>query len=144
MYSSNYLRASSSMNNLVDSSIWVIISLILAIVGGILIYFLFLSKKNEGKFKGFVAWLYDFLSFKKMFMEALLKITYLIVALFITLSSFALIGTSFLSFLLTLVIGNIAARVVYEFSLLLLVITKNTTEINDKLSKDKEKKKEDK
>ena len=139
MYSSNYLRASSSMNNLVDSSIWVIISLILAIVGGILIYFLFLSKKNEGKFKGFVGWLYDFLSFKKMFMEALLKITYLIVALYITLSSFALIGVNFWAFLGTLIIGNVVARLIYEFSLLLLVICRNTTEINKKLSKkDKE------
>ena len=96
---------------------------------------MFLNKKNEGKFNGFVGWLYDFLSFKKMFMEALLKILYLIVALFITLSSFASIGTNFLAFLLTLTIGNIIARLVYEFALLLLVICRNTTEINKKLSR---------
>ena len=77
--SSAYLRSSSS---LVEGSVWLIISLVLAIVGGILVYFLFLSKKNEGKFTGFLGWLYDFLSFKKMFLEALLKITYLIVAIY--------------------------------------------------------------
>ena len=131
-YSKNLLSSSSSV---ADASVWMIVSIILAIVGGILIYFLFLSKKNEGKFNGFVGWLYDFLSFKKMFMEALLKITYLIVALYITLSSFALIGTSFIGFLAMLIIGNVVARLVYEFSLLLLVICRNTTEINKKLSK---------
>jgi len=131
-YSKNLLSSSSSS---VNSSVWMIVSVILAIVGGILIYFLFLSKKNEGKFNGFVGWLYDFLSFKKMFMESLLKITYLIVALYITLSSFALIGTNFVLFLVTLIIGNVVARLVYEFSLLLLVICRNTTEINKKLSK---------
>ena len=82
MSSSYYSRSLLSTSDAVNSSVWLIVSIILAVIGGILIYFLFLSKKNEGKFKGFVGWLYDFLSFKKMFMEALLKITYLIVALY--------------------------------------------------------------
>ena len=121
----------------------VILSIILAVVGGILIYFLFLSKKNEGKFTGFLGWLYDFLSFKKMFLEALLKITYLIVAIYITLYSFVLIGDSFLGFLLTLVLGNVIARVVYEFSLVLLVICRNTTDIAKNTSKKVEEKKDE-
>lgn len=137
--SSSYLRNSSSM---VEGSIWLIIAAVLAIVGGILIYFLFLSKKNEGKFTGFLGWVYDFLSFKKMFLETLLKITYLIVALYITLSSFALIGTSFLGFLATLILGNLAIRVAYEFSLILLVICRNTTDISKKLTVNKDEKKD--
>lgn len=141
MSSSYYSRSLLSTSDAVNSSVWLIVSIILAVIGGILIYFLFLGKKNEGKFKWFVGWLYDFLSFKKMFMEALLKITYLIVALYITLSSFALIGSNFIGFLAMLIIGNVVARLVYEFSLLLLVICRNTTEINKKLSKkDKESK----
>ena len=123
------MYSTRALTSAVGSTVWVILSIILAVVGGILIYFLFLSKKNEGKFTGFLGWLYDFLSFKKMFLEALLKVTYLIVAIYLTLSSFALIGDSFLSFLLQLVLGNIVARVVYEFSLILLVICRNTTDI---------------
>ena len=134
-------RTITSMSSAVGSTVWIILSLILAIVGGILVYFLFLSKKNEGKFTGFVGWLYDFLSFKKMFLEALLKITYLIVAIYITLSSFALIGESFLGFLLQLILGNVIARVVYEFSLVLLVICRNTTDIAKNTSKKVEEKK---
>ena len=109
------------------SGIWTIVSVILAIIGGIVLYFTFLSKKNEGKFTGFLGWLYDFLTFKKMMIENVLKILYIIVALFVTLSSFGLISISFLAFLLT--------RVIYELLLVKLVICKNTTEINKKLNK---------
>lgn len=126
---SKYGTTKTSASAMAGNAVWMIVSIILAIVGGLLIYFLFLNKKNEGKFKGFLGWVYDFLSFKKMFLETLLKITYLIVALYITLSSFALIGVHFLAFLSTLVLGNILARVGYEFSLILLVICRNTTEI---------------
>ena len=119
----------------VASGIWTIVSVILAIIGGIVLYFTFLSKKNEGKFTGFLGWLYDFLTFKKMMIENVLKILYIIVALFVTLSSFGLISISFLAFLLTLVIGNVLTRVKYELLLVKLVICKNTTEINKKLNK---------
>ena len=44
-------RSVINMSSAVGSTVWVILSLILAIVGGIVVYFLFLSKKNEGKFK---------------------------------------------------------------------------------------------
>ena len=134
-------RSITSMSSAVGSTVWIILSLILAIVGGIVVYFLFLSKKNEGKFKGFLGWLYDFLSFKKMFLEALLKVTYLVLAIYITLSSFTIIGENFLGFLLTLVLGNVAVRVIYEFSLILLVICRNTTEIAKNTSKKVEDKK---
>ncbi|MCI6349308.1 MAG: hypothetical protein MR779_00125 [Tenericutes bacterium] len=116
-----------------NSLTWMIIALILAIAGGILVYFLFLKKDNENKFTGFLKYLYEFLSFKKMWLESILKISYLILAIYISLMSFELIGTSFLGFILTLVFGNIVLRVVYELSLLLLTICRNTTEINKKL-----------
>lgn len=131
-----YGRSSSVLNSTSSGSVWVIVSLVLAIVGGLVLYFVFLNKKNEGKYTGFLAWMYDFLSFKKLFIEAFLKITYLILAIFITLSSFALIGSSFLGFLSTLIVGNIVVRAGYEFSLILLVICRNTTDINKKLPKD--------
>ena len=51
MLYSSYLG--SSYSNAAFNSIWIIVSAIIAIIGGILTYFLFLSKKNDGKFKGF-------------------------------------------------------------------------------------------
>ena len=140
MYSSYYSKSSAS-SNLFSSgnAIWIIISAVVAIIGGIALYFTFLSKKNEGKFTGFLGWMYDFLTFKKMVIENILKIVYLIVASFITLSSLAFISSSFVTFLLYLVLGNLIARISYEIFLVILVICKNTTEINKKLNnQDKE------
>lgn len=116
-----------------SSTTWMIVAFILAVVGGILTYFLFLKKDNNNKFTGFVNYLYEFLSFKKMWLETILKVSYLILTIYITLMSFELIGKSFIAFLLTLVFGNIILRVVYELSLILLTICRNTTEINKKL-----------
>lgn len=133
---SSYAKGYSTSNSLVSTgnAVWMIVSIVIAVIGAIVLYFTFLSKKNEGKFTGFLGWMYDFLSFKKMVIENILKIIYLMVAMFITLSSFALISTSFLSFLCYLVIGNIVTRVIYELFLVTLIICKNTTEINKKMS----------
>lgn len=116
-----------------SSATWGTIALILAIIGGILVYFLFLKKDNENKFTGFKKYLYEFLSFKKMWLETILKISYLIITIYISLMSFELIKTSFLLFVLTFALGNLIVRVIYELSLLLLTICRNTTEINKKL-----------
>ena len=58
----------------------------------------------------------------------------MILALYVTLSSFAVIS-NFLFFLFYLIVGNITVRLIYEFSLILLIVCRNTTEINEKLSK---------
>ena len=55
-----------------------------------------------------------------------------------------LISTSFVLFLVQLVFGNIIARIGFEFSLLMITICKNTTEINDKLKQNIVPKKEEK
>lgn len=117
-----------------DAIIWIIIAAV-AFIGGIVLYFTFLSKRNEGKFKGFLGWLYDFFNFKKFTIEAILKITYLILTIFITLASFTIIPSSPAGFLVLLILGNLAIRIVYEFSLVILVICRNTIEINKKLTK---------
>ena len=137
MYSTKTLvtaaPASSSMG------VWTIVSLILAIIGGIVAYFLFTAKKNKGEFKGFVAWLHSFLRFDKMMIEAIIKILYLVSAIFITLASFELIGTNFLLFILTLTLGNVLIRIMFEFSVLGIQLWKNTTEIKEAITEKKNK-----
>ena len=67
-----------------------------------------------------------------MLIENLLKVTYLILTLFVTLSSLGM--GNILAVLLSLLLGNLVVRLVYEFSLILLIICRNTTEMNKKLS----------
>lgn len=119
-------------NALTGSSVWTIVSFVLALVGCFVIYFLFVNKKEEIKDKK-LAWVKSFLSFDKMLIETILKITYLFLALFITLASFSLIGENFVSFLIVLIGGNLLVRVIYEASLILIMIWKNTTDIKKKL-----------
>lgn len=116
------------------SAVWTIIAFILAVVGGFLAYYLFVknTKKMDNKF---LNWLKRFLNFKEMLIEPILKVSYIILAIFITLYSFNMIGVSFISFLFTLVLGNIILRIIYEWCLVLIMIWKNTTEINDKTKK---------
>lgn len=111
---------------------WLTIAAILAIVGGFVVYFLFMSSKNEKKFTGFTKWLYDFLNFKNLTLELILKVCYVILAIYTTLSAFNYIATSALEFFGILIIGNLLLRVAFEAALLVIMIYKNTKEINEK------------
>ena len=133
MFENNLYGYNSLSSGIAGSLVWMIIAAVLAVIGGIALYFTVFSKANENKFSGFMKWLYDFVTFKKMMIETILRVLYIITAIYITLSSFALISTSFVSFLLTITLGNILARIVFEFSLVILTICKNTTEINGKM-----------
>ncbi len=113
--------------------VWTIISAVVAVAGTVCLFVLFLTKKNEGKFKGFLGWLYDFLQFKTLVIEFVLKATYICATIFVTLDSFSLIGSSFVSFLLTLTLGNVLLRLIYELSILFVKICNNVSEINKKM-----------
>ena len=136
MYNYNYNDLENMLGGVSNQSSgaasWTIIAFILAIVGGILAYFLFVKqdKKLDNKF---LVWLKNFLEFKEILIEPILKVTYIIFAIYITLTSFNLIGTSFVAFLATLLLGNVLLRVVYESLLMFVMIWKNTKEINSKL-----------
>lgn len=111
-----------------------VISLVLAVGGGIFLYFWFLPKANENKFTGFLGWLYGFLQFKTLVIEMLLKVLYLIAAIYVTLMAIVtLFSGSFWGFLLYLTVGNLAVRICFEFSLVLIQIFRNTTDINAKI-----------
>lgn len=119
------------------ASIWGIIALVLAIVGGILVYFLFVKAKTEPKGK-FAKWLKDFLSFKIMWIEPILKVVYYIATIFTVLYSFtflALGGYGFLIFLMCLVLGPIIIRIFYEATMMFIMIWRNTRDIAENTKK---------
>ncbi len=133
MYSTyGYGSGLDSIGYSAGSNVWSIVALILAIIGAILAYFLFVKPKKDYPSK-FVNWLRSFLNFDEMVIEPILKVTYIFLALFITLTSFNFISVHFLLFLAYLVLGNLVARVIYEASMILIKIWKNTKEINKKM-----------
>ncbi len=104
---------------------------IFAVVLGVIAYYGFVKKDGKPK-SAFFAKLKDFLNFDTMIIEGLLKATYIILAIFVTLFSFQIIPINFLEFLFVLVFGNILVRVAYETSMVVLLIWRNTSEINKK------------
>lgn len=131
-------KNSSSLSGAYDTAagigIWGIIALILAIVGGILVYFLFVKAKTEPKGK-FLKWLKNFLSFKIMWIEPIMKVLYYIATIFIILFSFsylALGGSGILMFFLSLILGPVVIRVLYEMTMMFIMIWRNTRDIAEK------------
>lgn len=136
-YSYYLNNSSSAMNTLEGIGIWGIIAAILAIVGGILVYFLFVKSKTEPKGK-FVKWLKEFLSFKIMWIEPILKVLYYIGTIFVILISFsflALGGYGILSFFLCLILGPVGVRLAYEMTMMFIMIWRNTRDIAEKIAK---------
>ena len=127
-YGINAISASSS-----SSTSGSLIAFIVAIAASIVIYFVFMDKKEESKYTGFVKNLYDFLHFKINFIEAFLKIAYITTTLYVTIISFSLIKVDVALFFMTLILGNIIIRILYEAAFLLYNIYLNTKEINNKL-----------
>lgn len=117
-----------------EAGIWGIIAFVLAIIGGILVYFLFVKAKTEPKGK-FLKWLKEFLSFKTMWIEPILKVLYYIFTIYIILVSFALISSSFLAFILTLVFGPVIVRLIYESFMMFIMIWRNTNDIANNTKK---------
>ena len=112
-----------------------VILFLIALVGGICAYLMFVKSNEEPKDQRLLK-LKEFLSFNKMIIEGLLKATYIIFALFVTLSSFQImIGTSFITGLMMLILLNIMLRIGYEASLIVLLIWRNTSDISKKLGK---------
>lgn len=136
MYSSPYgYGYNNGFSSLQTASVFSAIGLIAGIICAIVLYIVFLKKSNDGKFTGFVGWMYEFLNFQKLSIEAILKIVYIILAVWITFTSFGLIsGGGFLAFITFLIFGNIILRIAFEFSMLTVKICKNTIEINKKMT----------
>lgn len=133
MYSYEYSRYNySDLFSNVDQDTLGIAGLV-ALVVSIIVYFAFLSKRNKGKFTGFVGWLYEVLNFGKLIIECVLKIFYMFLTLLVSILSIVHMKESFSEGLIYFIIYNIAIRVGYEFMLMLVSIWKNTKEINGKL-----------
>lgn len=143
MYDLDYMAGETAKTaaNVASTVAWSFIAIVLAIVAGVLVYFMFVKSdkpvsKNLKKLK-------DLLDFKTMLIEPILKIVYIVLTIFIILFAFGLISTSFVLFLIVLIFGPLSLRIAYELMMINIMIWKNTKEINENL-KPKSTKKEDK
>jgi len=112
-----------------------LLTAILSVIGGLVVYFTFMSRKKEGTFKNsFVKWLYDFLHFKVIVLDTISKVLYVVCAVFLTLFGviFLFVGQGMV-FILSAVVGNVLLRLAYELFMLFIKLVRNTSEIKNKL-----------
>ena len=118
----------------IDSSlVWMIIALVVAVIGGIALYFTVFNKKNDGKYNGFMAKLYDLVHFKYFVIDDLFRVLYLISAIAVTLLSLQYLANW--RFLVILVGGNLALRISFEFFMLFMELCHNVRNIANKSKK---------
>ena len=124
-------ETTNTVNKVAGTAVWTVIAFIIAIAAGIMIYFMFVKDNKPVSEK--LQKLKDLLDFKTMLIEPILKIVYIIATVFIILFSFGLISLNFVSFLMVLILGPIAIRIVYELMMINIMIWKNTKEINESI-----------
>ncbi|MDO4271106.1 MAG: hypothetical protein Q4C72_09330, partial [Eubacteriales bacterium] len=108
-----------------------VLALIVILAGGLALYFLFVRKPNTHQ--GAPAQLHDALTFRTFFTEKLIRALYCIVVVGIAVYSLILLFSHFFMALILFVLGNLIARITFEYALLLLVLCRNTQEINRKM-----------
>ncbi|MBR2659058.1 hypothetical protein IKG28_00955 [Candidatus Saccharibacteria bacterium] len=104
---------------------WLIVGSVLSVVAAILLFFLFVNKK--GAVKGFWGKVKDFLSFKDMYIESLLKMFYIGSTVYIIFTAVAsAVYADFQSFFFELLLGPIVIRLAYEFAMVFVKMWKNS------------------
>ena len=126
---------STNMSSVNSGVTILIVAFVLAIIGAVLTFILFLNKENEKKYTGFTKTLYNFLQFNTLCIDSILKFTYLFLAIFITILSFGAITSSFISFLIVLIGGNLMLRICYELTMVVILIHRNVRDINNNTKK---------
>lgn len=114
---------------------WILGLIVAAVVIGIVLNATFLRRKNEGRFQGFWGKVYNCLSFNRFYSEGITKLLGVITFLMLTFLGFYMIFTgSVVSGILTIVFGNLAARLGFELVMMFIILCKKSVSIDKRVS----------
>ena len=114
---------------------WIFGLIIAAVVIGIVLNVTFLSRKNEGRFHGFWGKVYNCLSFNRFYSEGITKLLGVITFLMLTFLGLYMVFTgSVVTGILTIVFGNLAARLGYELIMMFIILCKKSVSIDKRVS----------
>ena len=108
-----------------------LIALIVVIAGGIALYMLFARKPN--RWHGAAAKLHELLTFRRSYTEVLMRLLYCVTVVAIAVYSVILLFFHFFLAILLFVLGNIAARIGFEFMLMLFSMHRTLRDISRKM-----------
>lgn len=117
-----------------------IISALVSLVCSILIWVLVMPEKKRPTLNAFFTFVSDVFNFRSLLIEKILKFTYLLLTLFAILFGFLAFvvsiddGRAALIGLLVMILGPIVLRLIYELSMMAVLLVKNVIEINNKMA----------
>lgn len=108
-----------------------VLGLVFGVLGAFVVFFVFMAKKNEERYTGRLAKLYDFLNFRFYIIEDVLRFCYILAACLCTAVGvfMALTVVELTRGLVLLVGGNLAARMAFEFLMMLVKACRNLGEV---------------
>ena len=124
-----------------SATIVFIISALVSLVCSILVWALVMPEKKRPTLNAFFTFVSDVFNFRSLLIEKILKFTYLLLTLFAILFGFCAFvvsisindGRAALIGLLVMILGPIALRLIYELSMMAVLLVKNVIEINNKM-----------
>lgn len=119
----------------------IVFSLILSLAAAIAAFILIVPDSKRRQFTGFLRMLHDILNFKQLLIEKILKFCYIFFTVFAVLSGFFGsfqymeydAGEGLLIMLASLTLIPLLIRVIFEFSMMAILLVKNVIDINKKL-----------
>ena len=118
-----------------------IFCLILALGAAIAAFILVVPESKRRQFTGFMRVLHDILNFKQLLIEKILKFCYIFLTVYAVLSGFFGsfqymewdAGYGLLMMLASLTLIPLLIRIIFEFSMMVILLVKNVIDINKKL-----------
>lgn len=122
------------------------LGVIVAITCTVLMFVLILPENKRETLPKFLVLVHDFFNFKILLLEHILKGLYMLATFFCIGFGFFLLFSGTTDFfggfhslagtgLVVLIFGPVIVRLLYEFTMMFLVLVKNTTQINKKMPK---------
>lgn len=118
-----------------------VLGVIIGLVGTILAFIFIVPEKKREKLPSFFKFVHDLFNFKFLIIEKIIQALYIFSTMFIIgFGFFRLFYVPYGTYmgwvgLLLLLFGPACVRLVYEGCMMFIILVKNSTQINDKLSK---------
>lgn len=132
MYSYYY---QTPIMNYVNHGIILGIAAGISVLLGILLFFTFFRKKNEGKYTGVKEKLYNLMNFNRFYAEEILRFLYIVGTCCATVCGIvSIILGSFLMGICQLIVLNVALRIVFELLMMFIMLCRKTVSVDRRLS----------
>ena len=115
------------------ATVFSVISILTAVAAAVVAFIFLMSEEKRAKLSGFMGTLADFVNFKTLFIEKILKCFYVAITVYCVVDGFFTLFFSFGTGIVLMLLGPIIVRLVFEAAMLFILLVQNVIEINKKL-----------